>query len=271
MPCEVKNCSIDDERLTYRCYGACGKEFHAACAGARRNYEAQIRAYMLPLCEDCQEEFTSIIKLRKLFERQRSLSDDIEAANNKICSFINTFNVREAFESLESNLFVLRDELKRNDCNAAHMINNVSSMICDNLNTATLQTSMQHANEALANKISLSVEHGFSTFEGQLKNVQAGLAEVSARECPKFPACEILEEVKLLSSAVAAIQPADIEIAENIHHVTLADELAQDLARARLHRESLVVDSGWRLLGARKVWKNDWTEYDSRQLRRRQL
>lgn len=284
MPCQVKNCVITDDRLSFHCYGACGKEFHATCAGTRRNHEDQIRSYMLPLCEDCQEEFTSIVKLRKLLQSQRTLTDDIEAANNKICAFINSFNVREAFDSLETNLSELRGELKT-DCTVTQMINNVSSVVRESCNTDTFESSVQQANEALVSKIALKLEQAYLKLEGQLEAIHVSLSEIGTKE---FPAAEILDEVKYLSHAVAAMQLPETAIIDNSHHLTLADELAQDqdnsrhltladelaqdLALSRSHHDDSledIDDSGWRLLGSKKVWKADWKAYDLRQLRRR--
>lgn len=154
------------------------------------------------------------------------------------------------------------------DSTVTQIIGNVSSVIRETCNMDNFETSVQHATEVLVNKVALNVEHVSSKLEDHLEAMRVSLSEVCAKE---FPASEILREVKYLSDAVAAMQFPETAHSNNSHQLTLADELAEDLALARSHLdEPLEVDSGWRLLGAKKVWKSDWTAYDLRQLRRRQ-
>ncbi|XP_055590633.1 arp2/3 complex-activating protein rickA-like [Uranotaenia lowii] len=66
---------------------------------------------------------------------------------------------------------------------------------------------------------------------------------------------DLIDELRSIHDAVAA-KPVTPLLEPG---TCLAEELNQQISQK--------IVSGWRLLGTRKVWKADWTEYDNRQLR----
>lgn len=78
----------------------------------------------------------------------------------------------------------------------------------------------------------------------------------------------ILEEIRLLSSATPPVPNAalDDSQAAGLLVLNLETELALATTESENTAYSLPPTEGWRWLGAKRVWKSDWTEYDQKNL-----
>ena len=274
MPCDVLQCAISDDQHVWQCIGSCGRKYHAVCAGVQRNHEEHIRTFMAPLCADCQQKFTTELGLKKLVEHQLKMvnsMDALMAVNHKICSGLKNLSLRETFESLETQLGELQDGLvnlqKKVDSSSTATAEKVSAILNDAHPADAFNTSVQQANSVLSGSLETliarkldEVQHGL---DDQVKELQFDLSELRvslAKE--KAPYDELLEEIKSLA---ANIPTKESTPASNNNEVSLAEELSQN---PKVNKS--IDNSGWRFLGSKRVWKSDWTDYDSRETRRKE-
>lgn len=79
----------------------------------------------------------------------------------------------------------------------------------------------------------------------------------SAEKCPSDIILAVHDEVRALTSSINKLQDNEIEVRQK----SLAEELNEQTV--------LEIESGWRLIGSKKIWKPDWTDFDARQRTRR--
>ena len=107
MTCGVVTCSINDDRYLWRCV-SCSKKYHAACVGVQRHREEFIRAFMAPVCADCQTGYTEELNVQQLFRQQEQLLNEIKKQSNsnyRLSADLRKLNiVHELFDSMESQL-----------------------------------------------------------------------------------------------------------------------------------------------------------------------
>lgn len=273
MPCGVKSCSISDDRFLWKCE-FCNKKYHAACVGVQRQREHFITAFMVPLCADCQLILRKEADVRKLLHQQEQLVDAIRFqtdANHRIAADLKKFCiVSELFESIEHLLEDVKGTLAVTIENNQNISSTVGQHIksCD-LHIHTTMAGIIESNSTMAQKIT---EH----FDERLLSISNDMALLSKDAESSSPPLyyddsklrEILEEVKFVSGAVSSLQ---INATNNTkpHQKTLEEELAE---RSSVHNTVISKEHtspGWRFLGHKWHWKQDWSKVDAKQRARR--
>ncbi|XP_058816989.1 myb-like protein D [Topomyia yanbarensis] len=99
------------------------------------------------------------------------------------------------------------------------------------------------------------------------------------------PTREVLDEVKIITNSVGSDILKEVQsLAGSINTLdssirdaclppagpSLMDELNAQSTKSgdSGHRSTAEATEGWRILGSKKVWRSDWTEYDTRNQRR---
>lgn len=275
MPCGVKSCSINDDRFLWKCE-FCSKKYHAACVGVQRQREHFITAFMVPLCADCQLILRKEADVRKLLHQQEQLVDAIHSqtdSNHRIAADLKKFFiVSELFDSIEHLLTDVKETLavtiekNQNICSAVseHMKS------CD-LQIQTTMTGINESNSIMSQKITKHFDERLSS----LTNDMALLSKDAESSSPHFnyddsKLREILEEVKFVSGAVSSLQINSTENT-NTHQKTLEEELAESPS---VHNTTVTpkhdhTSPGWRFLGNKWHWKQNWSKADAKQRARR--
>lgn len=292
MPCASNICTVSDDRHVWYCHGSCGKKFHAACVGAQRNHEQSILEYMLPICNDCQKRFLLEVNFEKFFDQQQEsirLNKLMIESNHKIAANLNKFNINEGFESMETLLNDLKSDFEATTAkisNAAVEIANNSAKVNEltariqngkhddvaikNHLTSLFDISMQATKnnimdyvDALTSDLTRELKHICSEFEkvsGLIIDMAGHCTEHNNSQA-NLISVDIIDELKQLSCAVNSLEIRTTSSPSTAAPSNLGAEMS---AKAANESDS----SGWRMLGARNVWKASWAEYDARQLRR---
>ena len=274
--CEIPSCGTADNRYLWKCEG-CSRRFHAACVGVQRNQEELIRSFMLPACSECQERVAMELNFKQLLHQQAILAELVkkhtEAIHRSAHSLQKVEVVHEALERHEAVLDELRQELT-----TAKKINSptktvnaikhhMSSLFDDALNTVKfdMTESVSSLTDSLSRNLTSQLEHVLYKVDEQLEVVNENLMDVAASS--KCSAPEILEEVRIIGSEIARQTNSNVQnnSVDGIPHLSLADELAAPSPPVQV-----ISNSGWRFLGAKRVWKHDWTEFDKKLSRREQ-
>lgn len=209
------------------------------------------------------------VPTRTILLKQQKLTSTIEtliATNYKACSAFNKLDfqidtIQGAYENIVTSISEIQKHITRFDKNmddcASNMCSKVSSIIDDAIPTDNADTLAKiEALTSVTNKIG----DGQCLINDKLKRINQELIELSVRDLG--PAVnEMIEEIKAISANLPAanVQPDEL-------HKTLADELAAGMASGSLKNDK----SGWRTIGEKRVWKADWTDYDTRAARHKE-
>lgn len=274
VSCEMPNCGIADNRYLWKCEG-CSRRFHAACVGVQRNQEELVRTYMLPACSDCQERVAMELNFKQLLHQQAILAELVKKHSEAIHRSTQTLQkvgvVHEALDRQEA----MFDELKKELATAKRVASptktvneikcHVSSLFDDALNTVKLDVteSIGTLTDSLSRNLTSHLEHVLYKVDEQLENVNENLIDVAASS--KCSAPEILEEVRIIGNEISKHVHSNqlIQLNDSIILPSIADELA-----TVKDKTDEPAKSGWRILGNKRVWKHDWTEYDEKMTRR---
>lgn len=280
--CGIKNCVVSDNRHLWKCEGSCNRFFHGACVGVARNKEEILRTFMLPLCTDCQEQFTCHLDLNILVKQQQELTENIKAqieSNHALIGKFKSMNVmHEALDGIETSLIDLKDDIKNiyaTTCNSTTKIINRVSSVLDGLGNDLLLADLQKANNEMKKHLQEHFEKAFAILELKIDTMESSTSSTS--NC-SVAAKEILDELKVLSAETSKLNAGRSKINNRhppeptVNQLSLSEELAcsfQPTTSAVVETCDHASTSGWRLIGSKKIWKRDWTEFDARQRTRR--
>lgn len=273
--CGITNCTSTDNRFLWKCEGICKRHFHAACVGTRRNQEELLRSFMLPLCIECQEQFMDQLQLKKLIQHQKILTESIESqikSNHSIISQLPKLTVtHDTLDSINTLLSELKTEIKKVNINtnnaSAKTINRISTLFGELGHDSISDISdISKENRQHTKNIQQHLEKAFTNIESKIDNMEHQLEAIQNKKTNcSTTAQELINELKALKES-NSLQP------KTDNHPSLAEELRLSLplpeSDSEEHRTPNFT-SGWRLIGNKKVWKRDWTEYDARQRKRR--
>lgn len=273
MPCDIDNCVINDSRHLWYCNGSnCTKSFHALCAGfVQRNRENDVRNYMLPLCRECQEEFTSRADIKQTRQQHESLTIKIDAmmeSNYKILNLLNRFNVHDVFENVELQLNEIKTEIdcikKSNQNVSTQLATSVSSILKLNESRIadTIKSDALAANTALSSKIINKLDNVINRIHGQFDEFKSNLPTI------KCSAPDMHDEIQVLKDAI-------VKVTEDCtsKHPSIQEELSR--VPTNNHHISTPISSpsknipsvgNWRRFPNKLVWKPTiyWEDYDRR-------
>ena len=274
MNCEICSSDSSVDSVMWTCAG-CPRKFHASCAGInvqrnslrRREKAIDVTAYILPCCSSCQNLVTASFEFNSLIEEQSRLAEQInkntEVIHRNSMHHNNTDMIHEAVDRLEVLLADIKKELTVTRSGSAGVRNHI---------TALFDMAMQAQKENLSTTIKTTtagIADELRCMNQEVKRLGKLTSEVAVfSSVPSTPVLEldILDELKTISSNINTM-----DARMQSYSLPSLDSLQSEIAAQNIQTNSSdeAVKSGWRLLGNKKVWKADWTEYDERQLRRR--
>lgn len=268
MSCEICACDTSVDSVLWSCVG-CPRKFHANCIGVtvqrgslrRRDRKVvDVNSYVLPCCESCQELIQAKLDFNGLLEQQKVLEKQLNA-NTEVMHRLSLHQekpnvVHEAIEGMEILLTSVRNELAA--------INKNSSL------AGSVVAIKNHITGLLDTAITATTENMYSTLKTvtsdistDLRNINDEISHLSQLSIDTAASCamnsnpmlglDILDELKSLSANI--LTNKNTSAPPSIEYPSLEAELNNKIAEV----------SGWRLIGNRKVWKADWTQYDMRQ------
>ena len=267
--CAVCGFGSSDNRNLWKCEG-CSLRFHAACAGVQRNKEDQIRSYMMPACNDCQERIAMELNFRHLVHQQALLADLVKKHSDAIHKSTSTLQkigiVQEALERQETLFDELKQELSsvkkvNSPTKVVRQINNhVTTLFDDAITSAkvNMTESLGILSNSITNKLTSHIDEITNKVDEQLEAVNENLIDVATSKT-QCSVPEILEEFRIISSRISEYTPRMMPIENSIGYPSVADEITM-----AGQPSNDLPNSGWRFLGSRKVWKQDWTAYDTK-------
>lgn len=274
MPCGVKSCGSSDDRFLWSCF-FCSKEYHAACVGVQRQREHFITAFMVPMCADCQDILRKEVDVRKMLHQQEQLVESIRSqidTNQRVAADLKRFSaVSVLFESIEQLLNDVNNKLSIIDKSNKNMCSAVCQHIksCDSQVLTTIN-GINESNNKFSQKITTILDERLPS----LTNDEALLKELADAPTPQLN-CEstfreILEEIKFVSGAVSGLQ-TNLTTYVAQPQKTLDEELAENSVSNNKTTQPNVDHSspGWRFLGNKWRWMQDWSGYDAKQQTRR--
>lgn len=262
---------------------------------------------MVPLCADCQHNLKTGIDTRKVLHQQQKLIETISAqadANLRVAADLKRLSaVGELFDNIELQLKETAASI--NESTTSSLTNAVSALSRKIENIHTVQSTDKSADELASIKNHLTgllnismkstkqhindyVEDLTKDLSGEMKKICSEVQMLSsltidmAAHCSDHNAShphdalsdlqsvtssfseEILSEIKSLTTVVSTLEAKIVDT-----HPIPAESppnLLQELTEKESH--CTLEKSGWRSLGSKNVWRSDWTEYDTRQLRR---
>lgn len=270
MNCEI--CTFDSsvDSVMWKCTG-CPRAFHATCVGVtvqrnslrRKDKKVDINSYLLPCCDACQELLQSKLEFNQLIVQQKLLTEQLHANTEVTHRFAKqqetSSMVHEAIEGLEVLLIGIKNELSA--------INKTSSLAGSVASIKNHVTSLfDTAMTATKDSVSTSLKTVTSDLSTDLRNINNEINQLNQLSLDIASSCtmstnsilelDILDELKSLSANIVSTRSALPLPSSSAACPSLEVEFNDN------------DESGWRLLGTRKVWKRDWTEYDARKLRR---
>lgn len=267
MPCVVNSCSINDDRFLWKCE-FCTKTYHAACIGVQRHREFFITSYMVPVCGECQQILRKEADVRKLLYQQEQLVEAINRqtdANHRIAADLKKFClVSELFDSIEHLLNSVKDTLSATNKSNQNMCSAVGQHIksCDNQVHTTL-TGISESFSTMPQKIHKYFDERLSSLTSNFISTMKEAESLKPHQNDDSKLTEILEEVKFVSGTVSNLQVTNT--CSTKLHQTLQEELAEKSFYSKADHTS----PGWRFLGNKWQWKQDWSTFDAKQRSRR--
>lgn len=293
--CEVCLMDSSADSVMWKCVG-CTRKFHAACVGLvvprgsvrnlKKDKKADPSSFLLPCCDLCQTLVTATFEFNLLTQQQKQLADRINE-NTEVIHRINLQqekpnNVADSMQGMEVLLSSIKNELSfinKNSSLAGSVIaikNHITSLIDtsimstkENVKSATSELKahlLSQLNQNTIDTVASCTMHNNSILEldilNELKILSASINEI--KENPALPPTpDSLPSLELDPEPPTPDSLPSLEV--ELNNININDPVPPT-------PDSLpsleVDDSGWRLLGTRKVWKADWSEYDARKLRR---
>lgn len=269
--CEVcLNDSATDGLWT--CVGPCNRKFHASCVGVSTTAStlrgslrvtkkdkqiADPAAYLLPCCLPCQTLVTATFEFSALSDQQKQLTAQIDENTAMIHRLTrqqeqpNT--VTEVIEGMEVLLTSVKQELA--SINKNNSVAGTMSTLKNHL-TSLVDCGIKNALTDFKNEISKSLRN-INNDISQLNQLSIDTAANYTMQNNPMLELDILDELKALSANISSMQ-------RDASPLTPPDTPSLEVEINNAD------NSGWRLLGTRKVWKADWSDYDDRQKRRLQ-
>nr|XP_029724643.1 uncharacterized protein LOC115264756 [Aedes albopictus] len=274
MICNAPECRASSTQNVWMCSGTCGQSFHAACIGAKRDWEDNLRNYVLPLCKKCASSFLETVDLKMLSMRQMEHQHKIHTQLEGITIML------DMADAIERRLTVLEQRLCENASHSKNIMDGLSNMAQQPSSTETadqIGEIVRSGNSSFINiikkHINESVEHIIEKMNSDRHDLLT-IASASG-DFPSEVIIEIMDEVKTLSTQFSKFNDANSKETLN-SSLNQSTSLQSELnAGSTTHDKSGYASntvtedkSGWRLLGSRNIWKADWTDYDKRQSNR---
>lgn len=243
--------SPQDSHHLWTCIGICRRSYHAACIGIKRGFEENLQHHVLPVCSQCRSQLHMDIEIRKILQHQLE-------GSHSILTHIKTNDKtnQEALNELHTKILNLQEDIKKSAETANKIYTAIvtqspaSDITLAEVKKAIVETTT-HQNHKLAESFGRIQEITSSHRDDIIKTI------TSAEKCPSDIILAVHDEVRALTSSINDFHEKEKEV----HHKTLADELNAVT--------EIELQPGWRLIGSKKIWKPDWTDYDKRQQTRR--
>lgn len=267
MKCGIANCAMmSDNNFLWTSAGTCNRHFHAACVGVQRNSEELIRAFMLPLCIECQPQAKAELDLQKLAIKQQKMTENIThllECSHKIITKSNSLSATiETLDGIESKLNELTHGQKRiieiNKCNTNKILERTQTF----MDTAVLD--QNKAAETATEVATAALEHIKTTTTEALQYIPVSMEniKVDIAEAHQFFKNEVKLRMEELTSAFSTFN-ASHKLHTYTHHLVEELEAAQRKKSAEhtIIRTELTTAtppltpqpiSGWRFIGTKK-------------------
>lgn len=223
---------------------------------------------MAPLCTECQEILRKEADVRKLLHQQEQLVEAIHRqtdANHRIAADMKKFClVSELFDSIEHLLNDVKETLSAINKSNQNMCNAVGQHIksCDNKLHTTL-TGISESFSTMPQKIHKYFDERLSSLTSNFISSIAEAESLKPHTNNDSKLTEILEEVKFVSGTVSNLQVT------NTCSTKPQKNLQEELAEKSYYPKADHTSPGWRFLGNKWQWKQDWSTYDAKQRSRR--
>ena len=249
---------------------------------------------MIPLCEECQHHLKAGIDTSKVLNDQKELIISIKAqteANSQIAAELKKLNAMdELFGHMEHQLMESVSAINQNTATKVDSAVSTFSLDMETSKTAKNSELIEIKNH-ITKLLDVSIKATRDRIEGyvtdlttdllaDLKRISDNLENLgsltkdmkvhcnenssvqsrSTKEALNKVSGDVLFEVKSLSNAICSLE-------ENIKNTRSQSESPPSLMEELLDQSAKLTE-GWRMLGSKKVWRADWTDYDKRKLRR---
>lgn len=222
-------------------------------------------SFVLPCCSSCQTMVTASFEFKSLADQQAQLAEQINKNTEVIHRSIqpNSLGViDEAIDRLEALVTDVKNQLAtaKSSCFAGN-VNAVKNHITAMFDVAleSSKSSISTAVQSIANNITDEVK-GLSKDVRELASLTLDITSLEPMRNNPLLEIDILNELKAISANIMTNSSTEVESLD-----PTLDSPPSLNAELNAKKED---NSGWRLLGTRKVWKANWEEYDKRQLRR---
>ncbi|XP_055526888.1 putative uncharacterized protein DDB_G0286901 [Wyeomyia smithii] len=111
---------------------------------------------------------------------------------------------------------------------------------------------------SITNKLTSHIDEITNKVDEQLEAVNENLIDVATSKT-QCSVPEILEEFRIIGSRISEYTPRMMPIENSIGYPSVAEEITM-----AGQPSNDLPNSGWRFLGSRKVWKQDWKAYDTK-------
>lgn len=309
MNCEICSLDSTDDAVMWTCVG-CTRTFHAACVGItvqrsslrKKDKRIDPNSYIIPCCNSCQTLITLNFEIKALTEQQTKLAEIINSNTEIIhrsAQQVNPNAVHDAFEGMEILLTSIKNELSTINKNSS-LVGSVSTI--KNHITTMFDIAMKAAKENMEATMK-SMSAVLSTDLRNINNDINQLNQLSIDTAASFTmnsnpmlGLDILDELKSSAENIISNQHAATEsitsaissLDSRLSDVHISSEPPSDPSsnsEPLINIENLKPPSDpntnseavnhnstltCRMLGSKKVWRADWTEYDLREYRRTQ-
>ena len=219
-------------------------------------------SYVLPCCGPCQNMITANFEFNALAEQQLKLTDQIkehtQVTHRTAAHLCKLDIINETVDRLEELLRNMdnKDPVTRSSSLAGSEIKYHLTSVCD----LAMRSCEENLTKSMVS-MSSDINSNLKSLYGELKNISNQTLNISASSSMNsnpMLGVELLSEIKAVSASIGAIESKiTISSPDSVESPGIVDQTVQ------------VADhSGWRMLGSRKVWKADWTDYDKRKLHR---
>ncbi|XP_055527294.1 uncharacterized protein DDB_G0287625-like [Wyeomyia smithii] len=257
-------------------------------------------SFLLPCCEECQSLVSTTFEVKTLAEQQKLILEqqkELVDANQRIAADVSKLSVMGAlFSDMEQQI---EETVSVVNLNTTTKVENAESTLSRDIVAANnmksndlvdlknhLTTLFNISSEATRDRIDKYVTDLTDDLERELKRIAKEVHDLSsaavnmAAHCTEHSSAlshtadeafnllkeNVLSEVKSLGNAISNLEH-ELKSAVN-QNIKAPPETLLSL-HAEFHAEN-ADKSGWRLIGSKRIWKPDWTDYDERKKRRMQ-
>ena len=180
MACNAPECNSSNVHHLRKCHGTCGRSFHAACIGVKRDWEDDLRNFVLPLCEQCEPDYTEKISIRKILIKQ------FEQQNKILNQLQNVIHMQDAVECIEKRMSALESHCQAGNRQKASTLAILQKLTASINNSDLLLDVARNANTEFFRPLNARMAESFGRIEEKINASQLAILafKTTATKCP---------------------------------------------------------------------------------------